>query len=393
LVVGAVLKKLKSGDHDGAVQLLAKAEACDGHFNASECSSLSVYQKVRAFVLWIQGSDERRAVWRKLCKITIPLDVDTRWNALYLMMAKAHEHKGAFTLFARHFPEVLTLVPTEQEWKLCEVMERCLKPFYDFTRSVSNHKPSLPKSLGIIWGLDDLLDDVVKADGQFGDVSDDIREAFKAGIFVCDKYTQMINENIIYHAAAVLDPRIKLTLIREQYGDQADDIIDRVQKYLMEEWQKQSPVAPPTEELKLPPGSDLHHLGLLRRARKSSNWGTCDIERYLNTDPIEWDAMDESHYNDDWVLNWWKANAFQFPYMAAAARALLAVPASEVDVERLFSGGRDLLGIRRYALKGETMRILTLLKSYFERAMNHGTVDLPEVSISFKTSLLLGFNN
>jgi hypothetical protein len=68
--------------------------------------------------------------------------------------------------------------------------------------------------------------------------------------------------------------------------------------------------------------------------------------------------------------------------MAAAARALLAVPASEVDVERLFSGGRDLLGIRRYALKGETMRILTLLKSYFERAMNQSTVDLPEVSIS-----------
>jgi hypothetical protein len=56
--------------------------------------------------------------------------------------------------------------------------------------------------------------------------------------------------------------------------------------------------------------------------------------------------------------------------MVEAARDLLAVPGSEVDVERLFSGRRDLLGIRRHGLKGETMRILTLLKAYFERQIN-----------------------
>jgi hypothetical protein len=56
--------------------------------------------------------------------------------------------------------------------------------------------------------------------------------------------------------------------------------------------------------------------------------------------------------------------------MAAAAMDILVVPGSEVDVERLFYGGRDLLGIRRYALSGETMRILTLLKGFFERLLN-----------------------
>jgi hypothetical protein len=382
LVVDAVLAKLKSGCYKEAIELVAQAEVQNGQFDDFDCSSLSVYQKIRTFVLWIQGSDERRAMWRKFCKIIIPLDVDTRWNALYLMMMKARENRGSFTLFARHFPEVLPLVPTDKEWRLCEVIEKCLEPFYDFTRSISNHKPSLPKSLGIIWGLDDLLDDIVNADGQFGDVRNDVRQAFQAGISVCEEYTKLVNENIMYHAAAVLDPRIKFTLIREQYRDKADEIVGRVRKYLKEEWEKQSPMVPQSEEIKLPPGSDLHHLGLLRRARKSSNWTTCDIDRYLNTEPIEWDATDESNYDPDWVLKWWRANAFQFPYMAAAARALLAVPASEVDVERLFSGGRDLLGIRRYALKGETMRILTLLKSYFERALNKGTAILPEVSIA-----------
>jgi hypothetical protein len=91
---------------------------------------------------------------------------------------------------------------------------------------------------------------------------------------------------------------------------------------------------------------------------------------YLDTPSLDWDETDVSNYDPDWVLKWWKANAFQFPLMAMAVRDLLSVPGSEVDVERLFCGGRDLLGIPRFGLKGETMRILTLLKAYFERQLN-----------------------
>jgi hypothetical protein len=48
--------------------------------------------------------------------------------------------------------------------------------------------------------------------------------------------------------------------------------------------------------------------------------------------------------------------------MALAAREILAIPALEVDCDRLFNKGRDLLGIRRYAMSGETMRIMMMLK-------------------------------
>jgi hypothetical protein len=47
--------------------------------------------------------------------------------------------------------------------------------------------------------------------------------------------------------------------------------------------------------------------------------------------------------------------------VCTAAREILAIPGSEVDCERLFNG-RDLLGIRRYTMSGETMRIMMLLK-------------------------------
>jgi hypothetical protein len=56
--------------------------------------------------------------------------------------------------------------------------------------------------------------------------------------------------------------------------------------------------------------------------------------------------------------------------MAKAARDLLAVPGSEVDCERLFCGGKDLIGVRRAFIGGEAIRWLVLLKSYFERQGN-----------------------
>ncbi|KAK9320398.1 hypothetical protein V1517DRAFT_329445, partial [Lipomyces orientalis] len=40
----------------------------------------------------------------------------------------------------------------------------------------------------------------------------------------------------------------------------------------------------------------------------------------------------------------------------------LAIPASEVAVERLFNSGTDLLGLRRHSLSPDTMRTLVLLR-------------------------------
>jgi hypothetical protein len=46
--------------------------------------------------------------------------------------------------------------------------------------------------------------------------------------------------------------------------------------------------------------------------------------------------------------------------MAAAARGYLAIPASEVAVERAFSIGRDLLGDYRQSINRDTIKLLIL---------------------------------
>jgi hypothetical protein len=47
--------------------------------------------------------------------------------------------------------------------------------------------------------------------------------------------------------------------------------------------------------------------------------------------------------------------------MAQAACDYLSVPASEVDIERLFNVRRDILSIQRFSMSGETPRTMILL--------------------------------
>ena len=69
----------------------------------------------------------------------------------------------------------------------------------------------------------------------------------------------------------------------------------------------------------------------------------------------------------DWVLTWWKANAFNYPLMSQAVRDYFPVPSAEVGVERLFSNARDVLSIRRHCMNAETLRWLMLLKGHYDR--------------------------
>jgi hypothetical protein len=61
-------------------------------------------------------------------------------------------------------------------------------------------------------------------------------------------------------------------------------------------------------------------------------------------------------------LNWWEGNKWDYPSIAKAARDYLAIATLEVDVERLFNIGRDILGIRRFSMSGNTLRTMMMLK-------------------------------
>ena len=50
----------------------------------------------------------------------------------------------------------------------------------------------------------------------------------------------------------------------------------------------------------------------------------------------------------------------EHPLIAQAVRDFLPVPSTEVGIERVFSGGRDVLGLWRQSMSAETMQWLML---------------------------------
>jgi hypothetical protein len=99
-------------------------------------------------------------------------------------------------------------------------------------------------------------------------------------------------------------------------------------------------------------------LGKIRAKPQKPLAKSSDIAQYLHSDAVEFDERDGLYI-------WWRGHLGEYPRMVAAARDYLAVPAAEVDVERLFNSGRDLLGLRRWSLSRKTMRKLPILKDSF----------------------------
>jgi hypothetical protein len=72
-----------------------------------------------------------------------------------------------------------------------------------------------------------------------------------------------------------------------------------------------------------------------------------EVERYLADPPAD---------PDEDVLEWWKHHAKDYPRLARIARDYLAIPATSVPVERVFSGGADLVTNKRGSLSEDTIQ-------------------------------------
>ncbi|KAJ5642741.1 hypothetical protein N7490_006741 [Penicillium lividum] len=154
----------------------------------------------------------------------------------------------------------------------------------------------------------------------------------------------------LYYTALVLDPRVKGALLLNELGEKnaEKNILQTLRDDLHRRY------TGTTEPLST--------TGQPEPSHKKQKPSVSDIDRYLDSARAEVSDMEDQN----WLCDWWKVHKKEYPRMAAAARDYLAIPASEVSVERLFSAGRDVLGVRRFSMKGDTLRILMLLDDVFQ---------------------------
>jgi hAT family protein len=82
-----------------------------------------------------------------------------------------------------------------------------------------------------------------------------------------------------------------------------------------------------------------------------------ELREYLNASP----ATDDTD-----TLQWWKTNAGVYPCLATMARDYLAIPATSVPVECIFSGGTDLVPPKCGSLSEDSIQTCLRLKSWLK---------------------------
>jgi hypothetical protein len=84
-----------------------------------------------------------------------------------------------------------------------------------------------------------------------------------------------------------------------------------------------------------------------------------ELERYTEQSTI---GMDMG------ILDWWKCQSSMSPCVARIARDYLAIPATSVPCERVFSSAVDLISDKRASLSEEVIRACMCLKSWWRAA-------------------------
>ena len=89
-----------------------------------------------------------------------------------------------------------------------------------------------------------------------------------------------------------------------------------------------------------------------------------EVTRYRATSGLAMEEAQESGkilYPDP--LDWWRINAVKFPLLAALARRLLTIPASQAQSERVFSSAGQIVTQTRNRLSSENVELLVALKN------------------------------
>jgi hypothetical protein len=364
LIVKDILRALKSGNTEEA------HAACDSLRDGKPIITQTALGKLRVLALWIDRHPQRKQKWNEVCKIIdlpdkyIEYDVDTRWNSTYRMLNDgllAKKQIDKFLELQTEFPPF-----TNEDWSRLTQIHRVLSKFNELTLFISKKKPQISLAVPIYYELHDLLNDASECKGDFTNLDQDIALSVKEGMKKYEKYYSFMDESDTSYTALVLDPRVKGDLILEELRDDKNAgslIIQAIrdtlhQKYPPNDVKPESLATIQQAPLKGNAGYNDAESRMLQRLQPRSQSQLSDIDRYFDRPLVS--VTDTKDPN--WLCNWWRTHKDEYPQMAAAARDYLAIPASEVAVERLFSVGRDLLGIRRHS-----MRMSMLLRDSYNR--------------------------
>jgi len=204
---------------------------CNGKFLHVRCSAhilnlivkaglelaTSLIENIRESVKFVKASESRKdsfAICVDSAGITsgagLSLDVSTRWNSTYEMLARALKFREAFAIL-NLYERGYKWLPSEEEWergvKICDL----LKPFNTISTYFSGVKyPTANVYFIQVWKIEMMLK-------KYADCKDDgdVRTMARA---MQKKFAKYWNQySVILAMRAALNPRLKLDILRSAY--------------------------------------------------------------------------------------------------------------------------------------------------------------------------------
>jgi hypothetical protein len=233
-------------------------------------------------------------------------------------------------------PEIKSLWLSPNDWKELSDIKKILQPFNEYTEYVSRNSPSIHIVARLFEELYTTLQSIKERQRDWQKVSAAITVTISDNISVLEEYYDYVKGNDIYYIASVLDPRIKTRWLKTlPYGD---EVIDRIKAFLKRAY--------PSEIQPESTASNIAYKSLeyrfLEAFQPAQNLtGQTDIDRYFDTPTIT-TGFDANQSQTDYIRDWWMVNKVEFNCMAKVAQDYLAIPAAEVDIERLFSRNPEI---------------------------------------------------
>jgi hAT family C-terminal dimerisation region/Domain of unknown function (DUF4413) len=341
------------------------------HDSATLSEQLSCIAKLRRIVVKLHSSTQHRSAFKRQCLACehpvkeLILDVPTRWNSTHAMIERACELREPLSELIRAQHDLLEL--SDKEWELLEITAQLLVAFDIATHRLSaDSYPTLNQAVPIYNYLFNKLEDLHGLCGDESDCQED------AAIFAqCNPACKRIFRNAIqaahdkihdyyeqtwagmYAIAVILDPRFKIDYCEvNKWGPW---LTAHAKNALVRAVEAYGAAAPPSDHTVVaaqwdPVNQELYQSLKRRRLEKGG-----EMERYLAAPTADTDVD---------VLEWWKHNAREYPCLARIARDYLAIPATSVPAERVFSGGADLITKKRGSLNEDTIQACMCLKSW-----------------------------
>ncbi|CDO72042.1 hypothetical protein BN946_scf184943.g77 [Trametes cinnabarina] len=341
-----------------------------------------------------------RTVLAKLPEKLIPRDVRTRWNSTYEMLDVAVQYRKAVDVFCADKENKLRQYElTEQEWTIATQLRQPLRVFKDATLFFSRSTPSLASVIPAMEHMSRTLDSYIQDEEHY---EHSIRAALSLAKKTLVKYYNLTDSADTYRIAMVLHPRYKTAYFKKLNWTRL--WIESARKLVRNEYDQVYAKLPlPADLDKKPAGQNDSADNEDSVKHGPAGTGGCkelqqDNENMFDRIPDLFQTNSRHGTNDELDIylkaepedvtdpfSWWYACRHAFPRLSRMALDYLAIPATSVDVERVFSRGRLLLPHVRNRLGSQTTRALLCVGAWSDRGFINQwdlteVAKLPEVS-------------